>query len=112
MQQLIWFRNDLRIHDNSALHAALEAGPTMAVVLLSPAQWLAHDDAPCKVDFWLRNLRELQHSLATLNVPLLIRTAQQWQQAPEVLSQLCQELDISAVHVNTEYGIQDRKSVV
>lgn len=31
MQQLIWFRNDLRISDNSALHAALKAGPTVAV---------------------------------------------------------------------------------
>lgn len=107
MQQLIWFRNDLRIHDNTALHAALQAGPIMAVVLLSPAQWQEHDDAACKMDFWLRNLRELQHSLATLNVPMLIRTAEQWQQAPEVLTQLCQELDISAVHVNTEYGIHE-----
>ncbi|NLD01588.1 MAG: deoxyribodipyrimidine photo-lyase, partial [Gammaproteobacteria bacterium] len=107
MQQLIWFRNDLRISDNSALHAALQAGPTVAVFLLSPGQWLAHDDAACKIDFILRNLVELEKSLATLNVPLLIRTADQWQQAPEVLLELCQQLNISAVHVNTEYGIHE-----
>ena len=107
MQQLIWFRNDLRISDNSALHAALQAGPTVAVFLLSPGQWLAHDAAACKIDFILRNLVELKKSLATLNVPLLIRTADQWQQAPKVLAELCQQLNISAVHVNTEYGIHE-----
>lgn len=107
MRQLIWFRNDLRVHDNTALSAATQAGPTIAIALLSPAQWLAHDDAACKVDFWLRNLAELQKNLATLNIPLLIRNADDWQDAPAVIAQLCQELNINAVHVNTEYGVHE-----
>ena len=107
MRQLIWFRHDLRIHDNTALHAAVYAGPTVAVFIISPQQWLAHNDAPSKVDFLLRNLAELKKTLATLNVPLLIRSADHWQQAPEVIAQLCQEHTISAVHVNTEYGINE-----
>ncbi len=106
-RQLLWLRNDLRIQDNTALAAALQAGPTVAVFLLSPEQWLAHDDAACKVDFWLRNLVELQKSLATLNVPLLNPYDAEWQQAPEVLAELCQQLNISAVQVNTEYGIHE-----
>ena len=55
--QLIWLRSDLRQHDNTALAAAAARGPTVAVYLLSPQQWQEHDDAPCKVDFWLRNLK-------------------------------------------------------
>ena len=106
-RQLLWLRNDLRIQDNTALAAALQAGPPVAVFLLSPEQWLAHDDAACKVDFWLRNLIELQKKLATLNVPLLIRYAAEWQQAPKVIAELCQQLNISAVQVNTEYGIHE-----
>ena len=106
-RQLLWLRNDLRIQDNTALAAALQAGPTVAVFLLSPEQWLAHDDAACKVDFWLRNLIELQKKLATLNVPLLIRYAAEWQQAPKVIAELCQQLNISAVQVNIEYGIHE-----
>lgn len=104
MRQLVWFRTDLRVHDNTALHAALNAGPTIAVYVLSPDQWHSHADAACKVDFWLRNLIELQASLAKLNIALLIRTATDWQQAPALLEQLCHTLHISAVHVNTEYG--------
>ncbi len=107
--QLIWLRTDLRQHDNTALAAAAARGPTVAVYLLSPQQWQEHDDAPCKVDFWLRNLRELSKSLGELNIPLLIRTAAHWDQAPAQLLKLCQQLKIAAVHVNEEYGVHESR---
>ena len=107
--QLLWLRSDLRQHDNTALSAAAERGPVIAVFLISPQQWLSHDDAPCKVDFWLRNLRTLSDSLKQLNIPLLIRTAPTWEQAPSVLSELCQQFDIHAVHANQEYGINETR---
>ena len=107
--QLIWLRSDLRLHDNTALSAATQRGPTVALYLLSPRQWQAHDDAPCKVDFWLRNLEQLSGDLARLNIPLLIRQAPSWEQAPQVLLQLCRELAIEALHVNEEYGIHESR---
>ena len=107
--QLIWLRSDLRQHDNTALSAAAERGPTVAMYLISPEQWLAHDDAPCKVDFWLRNLRTLSDSLMQLNIPLLVRTAATWAQAPAVLLEVCQHLGIEDVHVNQEYGIHETR---
>ena len=106
---LIWLRTDLRLHDNTALAAASQRGPIAAVYLITPEQWLAHDDAPCKVDFWLRNLQALSKTLGELNVPLLIRTAATWDQAPGVLSQLCRELSVVSVHVNEEYGIHESR---
>ena len=109
MLQLMWFRTDLRVTDNSALTAAMQAGPTVAVFLLSPGQWQQHDDAPCKVDFWLRNLGELSRALQHLNVPLLIREADHWSAAPNVLGPLAQELQASAVHVNEEYGVNESR---
>jgi len=105
--QLIWLRNDLRVHDNTALAAAAARGPCVAVYLPSPKQWLAHDDAPCKIDFWLRNLAALSAALGELNIPLLIRHAAYWKQAPQVLVTLCRELRIGAVHVNEEYGVNE-----
>jgi deoxyribodipyrimidine photo-lyase len=106
---LIWLRSDLRLHDNTALSAAAARGPTVAVYVLSPAQWLEHDDAPCKVDFWLRNLGELSDALGELNIPLLIRHAPRWDEAPQVLLKLCQQLNAEAVHVNEEYGVHESR---
>ncbi|WP_150642496.1 deoxyribodipyrimidine photo-lyase [Pseudomonas fluorescens] len=104
---LIWLRSDLRVHDNTALSAAAASGPTVAVYVLSPKQWLAHDDAPCKVDFWLRNLHELSKALGELNIPLLIRHASTWEQVPLVVLELCRQHGIEAVHANEEYGIHE-----
>jgi len=107
--QLIWLRSDLRLHDNTALSAATTRGPCVAVYLPSPEQWRSHDDAPCKVDFWLRNLASLSKALADLNIPLLVRHAPRWSQAPQVLLELCRELKIDAVHVNEEYGLNETR---
>lgn len=105
--QLIWFRNDLRVHDNTALTAALEQGPTLALFLLSPQQWQAHDEAPAKIDLRLRNLQALAGELQQLNVPLLIRTADSWAAAPAVLAQFCRQYRITLVHANEEYGLDE-----
>uniref|UniRef100_UPI0028A716A8 deoxyribodipyrimidine photo-lyase n=1 Tax=Stutzerimonas balearica TaxID=74829 RepID=UPI0028A716A8 len=90
MTQLIWLRSDLRAHDNTALAAAMEAGPTLALYVITPAQWQAHDDAPCKVDFWLRQ-------------------AADWQGLPAVLTGVCREHHIDCVRVNDEYGVNERR---
>ena len=105
--QLMWLRTDLRVHDNTALSAAMKQGPTVAVYVISPAQWHSHDDAPSKVDFWLRNLQALKAELKALNVPLLIVHANTWDKAPKALLDLCQTHKIEHVHVNEEYGVNE-----
>jgi len=109
MTQLIWLRRDLRVSDNTALSAAMAAGPTIALFLLTPGQWRIHDDAPCKVDFWLRNLAELATELRRLNVPLLIRHADDWQTVPAALRQVCHEHAVRAVHFNDDYGVDEQR---
>ncbi|WP_449429852.1 deoxyribodipyrimidine photo-lyase [Pseudomonas putida] len=106
--QLIWLRNDLRIDDNTALSAACERGPTIALWLASPGQWQAHDDAACKVDFWLRNLRELRPALEALNIPLLIRKVDSWDDVPQALLAVCRKHQVEAVHWNDEYGVNEQ----
>lgn len=39
MTTLVWFRRDLRLRDNAALHAALEVGgPVLPVYIYSPEE--------------------------------------------------------------------------
>ncbi|MDD1965992.1 deoxyribodipyrimidine photo-lyase [Pseudomonas putida] len=106
--QLFWLRTDLRVHDNTALSAAMHQGPTIALYMISPGQWQLHDDAACKVDFWLRNLKALQTELKALNVPLLIVHANTWDKAPKALADLCKEHGVEQVHVNEEYGVNEQ----
>ncbi|TLX56437.1 hypothetical protein DN824_15715 [Stutzerimonas nosocomialis] len=109
MTQLYWLRTDLRVSDNTALSAAMAAGPTVALYLITPGQWRSHDDAPCKVDFWLRNLSAVKRELERLNVPLLVRTLDRWDEVPALLAALCRRHALRAIHVNEEYGVNEQR---
>ena len=86
--QLIWFRQDLRIHDHAALWHATQAGPCIAICILSPTQWQQHDDAAIKIDFYLRQLQQLKQQLARLNIPLIIQNIALWKNIPEYFNNL------------------------
>lgn len=105
---LHWFRSDLRIHDNTALVAAASQGPVVALYFITPAQWQQHDDAACKLDLWRRQLIELSAELALLNIPLLIRHCDWWQDIPALMLDICHQYQIEHVHCNAEYAVNER----
>lgn len=107
--QLCWLRNDLRLHDNTALWTASQHGPVVAVYVVSPATWAEHDEAAVKVDFWLRNLAELKQVLIERNIPLRILHCEYWRDVPASLLELARELGATAVHFNDEYGVNEQK---
>ncbi|WP_188589024.1 deoxyribodipyrimidine photo-lyase, partial [Achromobacter denitrificans] len=109
MNTLLWLRTDLRAHDNPALAAAAEDGSVTALFLAAPAQWRLHGDAPAKVDFWLRNLRELSRDLAELGIPLKLLTVRDWSEAPAALAGFCRDHAIGHVHANAEWAVNERR---
>ncbi|CAB3897123.1 Deoxyribodipyrimidine photo-lyase [Achromobacter anxifer] len=109
MNTLLWLRTDLRAHDNPALAAAASGGTVTALFLAAPGQWRQHGDAPAKVDFWLRNLRELSHELGRLGIPLRLLTVPDWSQAPQALASFCRAHAIGHVHANAEWAVNERR---
>ena len=107
--QLVWFRNDLRILDNPALfHASNSAKPVIAIYIATPEQWLSHDDAPAKIDFWRRNLAVLKESLAELNISLHFFEVDGYHHIPNLIVSICQQWQISELHFNQEYPINEQ----
>lgn len=109
MTALCWFRTDLRILDNPALSAALQSGPAYAVFVVAPEQWRIHQDAPVKIHFWWRALKNLAPELERIGVALKIIRVETWQEVPEALSTLCQTLKVDTVHCNREHGLYERR---
>lgn len=71
---LIWFRQDLRVHDHPALRAACETGlPVIAVYILddvTPGAWALGGASR----WWLHHsLASLRYDLEALGIPLLLR---------------------------------------
>jgi len=105
--QLHWFRSDLRLHDNRALAAAQAAGPVAALYIATPQQWQKHDDAPIKLDYWRRNLQELEQQLQALGIPLLYLEVPLYRNIPGLLENILPALQVGALHCNREYPVNE-----
>lgn len=107
--QLIWFRQDLRIHDHVALWHAQKQGQCIALVILSPEQWLKHNDALVKIDFYLRQLQSLKSQLDTYNIPLVCLNIPLWKDIPAQLLKLCKTHNIQTLHCNAEFAVNEQQ---
>lgn len=109
MRTLVWFRSDLRTDDNSALSTATQASSrgVAALYIISPEDWRRHDTASVRVDFALRNLRELSAGLQRMSIPLLIRTARHWRDVPNTVIEVAGSIGADEVHANREYEINE-----
>ncbi len=106
---LMWFRRDLRIHDNTALAALCERAnddnaQVSAVFFLTPEQWQAHDMSLTQLDHIARTLPILAKDLHTqLNIKLTVQVCPSFTDCVETLSTLCQSNKISCIMANHEY---------
>lgn len=97
---LVWFRRDLRLKDQPALHAALQRKqPLFPIYIFAP-----EEEAPWEPGaasrWWLHHsLTELQRSLQQHEMPLLLRRGS----SLETLRTLVKECDADAVYWNRLY---------
>ena len=109
MRNLVWFRRDLRINDNRALARAVETQTdgVVGIFVMTPRQWKEHDDAACKVSFWLGCLTELSQSLARLNIPLLIVESKDFSGVPKAIVKVAKAHDCGSLFFNREYEVNE-----
>ncbi len=111
---LVWFRADLRVSDNPALHrasidAAAAGGALIALFIICPEQWRSHDWAAIKVDFILRHLRELSADLAKLNIPLLVESTPTFRDVPKTLASFASRQNCQAIYWNKEVELNETR---
>lgn len=107
-----WFKSDLRLHDNRALHAAYECAkenqvPLICLYIVSPEDWTAHLTSPARVDFTLRTLKRLQQDLGELDIPLHMETQEKRKGIPDRVVELCQQWGANNLYANIEYEVDE-----
>ncbi len=109
MRPLVWFRADLRVHDNPALHQASRAADqgVIGVFNLCPTQWLEHDWGSIKVNFLLRNLTDLSEVLYKLNIPLRLIRTETFADTPAALLRFAERYRCDALYFNKEYEVNE-----
>ena len=105
---ILWFRRDLRLDDNAALHAAIETGGAIVPVYIREPE--GHNIGPLggAQEWWLHHsLQALHKALRELGSDLVLRTGA----AVDVLADLAHETGAQTVFINRAYerDEQDRK---
>ncbi|NDF12495.1 MAG: deoxyribodipyrimidine photo-lyase [Proteobacteria bacterium] len=97
---IVWFRQDLRLADNPALHAALKSGrPILPVYILdniTPGEW----KMGAASHWWLHHsLEALAKSLKAIGLPLILKRGE----SGSVMNTLVKESGAGAVYWNRCY---------
>lgn len=102
---LLWFRNDLRLHDNEALDRVLESTESFLPVYVFDPRLINGDEEnglpgmfETRIQFLLESVHDLRNQLRALGSDLIVRTGE-----PEsVLYYLAREYQVGGVFCNRE----------
>jgi deoxyribodipyrimidine photo-lyase len=109
----------LRIEDNRGIahasHLAQErkkaggkgSGNLIVIFFISPTDWKMHDRGPRRIDFVLRNLREIKKQLDELNIPLVVYTSPSRKDMPKTLVNFAKQWDVKEIVGNVEYEVDE-----
>lgn len=109
MRGLVWFRNDLRLHDNEALHLATQQCDELLCVYFIDPRELAETQygftktGPYRLHFLLETLHQLNASLQAIGGELAVQVS-----APEImLPQLLAEYQINHLYFQHQAGTEE-----
>lgn len=108
---LVWLRNDLRINDNYALHAACRSANARVIALFiaTPGQWAQHHMAPKQAEFIWQSLLDVQQSLAKKGIPLHIAECDDFNASVSLLQDFCREHRVDRLFYNYQYEVNERQ---
>lgn len=109
---ILWFRNDLRTHDNPALQYFLnnrsDNSPSKAIFFVSPKQWDLHDWSAIKIDLIHRHLELLKVELAHLDVELDLIEVDDFNQQVSAVTELVASMGNCELVANYELEVNEQ----
>lgn len=106
---LVWFRNDLRVHDNEILfEATRKADKVLPVYIFDPFYFKTTELGLSKTGnirarFLLESVADLRHNLQSLGGELIVKTGN----PAEIIPQLAQQYQVSEVYHHREVAFDE-----
>ncbi len=110
MKSLVWLRNDLRMDDNPALRrACVTSNEVSCIYIFSKEQFKAHNEANCKIEFIISNLKNLSNALKKINIPLTVINSSGYSDNAYKILDIVKQRSISKVYWNNMFGADENK---
>ena len=75
-----------------------------AIYIYSQKQNKEHNEANCKIDFFIENLKDLSKSLSKVNIPLTIIDSDGFNDNPEIIKKYIELNSIEKIFWNNQFG--------
>lgn len=110
MKGLVWFREDLRLHDNTALYHADKqcTDGIIGIYIIDTRFWKKHHMAACRVQFLLSGLLVLSQNLEARGIPLLIKQVKKTADIAQELYQCTKKYKLDALFFNKQYEVDEK----
>ncbi|MEA1064442.1 deoxyribodipyrimidine photo-lyase [Erwinia sp. HR93] len=107
--RLVWFRQDLRIHDNNALASACrdKNARVIALFLVTPEQWCQHTMAPRQAWFIREHVKLLAASLAEMGIPFFIEEVSDYAACIPFLQDFCRNHQVNELFYHYQYALNE-----
>lgn len=105
---MVWFRQDLRVRDNPALFYAAEKGDVIGIFIEATEQRKQHYDSAAKIGLTYDSLIELRKDLNSLNIPLHIVKATNYDDQIDKLKEWTAKFSAASVYFNNEYPLNEQ----
>ena len=117
MNTLLWFRHDLRTHDNPALHHFLQVNenipdasfPRKAIFFISQKQWQDHHWSPIKIDLLIRHAYALVDELKSFSIELDLIHVDSFADQITYLQSYCEQHNIENIYANSELEFNEQQ---
>ncbi|BBB15778.1 deoxyribodipyrimidine photolyase [Candidatus Rickettsiella viridis] len=109
MKGLVWFREDIRIHDNTALYQAAKSctDGIVGIFVIDAGLWRQHRMAACRVRFMLSGLEELSASLQKRNIPLVIVQVNKTTDIAKIFQEYMKKYNLGTLFFNRQYELNE-----
>ena len=97
---LYWFKKDLRIFDNEALHEALKIGNVIPIFVIEPEYWQLPDHSSRQWEFVRECLVDLKNSLNNIGLKLIIRVGRM----KDVIQEFMKNFHVKRIFSHEETG--------
>ena len=97
---ILWFKRDLRIFDNQALHEAQKDADVLPLYIIEPELWQQKSYSDRQWKFCKECLIELREELKALGQPLIIRVGN----VSEIFENISKNFRIKGVYSHQETG--------
>ncbi|OQM34317.1 cryptochrome/photolyase family protein [bacterium endosymbiont of Pedicinus badii] len=108
---LVWFRNELRIHDNPALFLACqEKNAQVESVYIAPIeQWKEHNMSKIQCFFIWKNLKIFSKNLQKIGIKLNYFSCKKYRDQIKIIYYFCLKKKIGKIFYNKEYSVNEIK---